>query len=74
MAKKKRLLWQLYPTYIVIIVVSLLAATWFASRTLKQFYHEQSASDLEARALLFKSQVLEYLSPLDAQAIDRLCK
>ena len=74
MAKKKRLLWQLYPTYIIIIVVSLLAATWFASRTLKQFYHEQSASDLEARALLFKSQVLEYLSPLDAQAIDRLCK
>jgi two-component system phosphate regulon sensor histidine kinase PhoR len=73
-AKKKRLLWQLYPTYIVIIVVSLLAATWFASRTLKQFYQEQSASDLEARALLLKSQILEYLSPLDAQAIDRLCK
>ena len=74
MAKKKRLLWQLYPTYIIIIVVSLLAATWFASRTLKQFYHEQSASDLEARALLFKSQILEYLSPLDVQAVDRLCK
>lgn len=74
MARKKRLLWQLYPTYIIIIVVSLLAATWFASRTLKQFYHEQSASDLEARALLLKSQILEYLSPLDAQAIDRLCK
>ncbi|MGD9038796.1 MAG: histidine kinase dimerization/phospho-acceptor domain-containing protein, partial [Desulfobacteraceae bacterium] len=74
MAKKKRLLWQLYPTYIAIIVVTLLAATWFASRTLKQFYHEQSASDLEARALLLKSQVLEYLSPLDALAIDRLCK
>jgi len=73
-AKKKRLLWQLYPTYIIIIVVSLLAATWFASRTLKQFYHEQSASDLEARALLLKSQILEYLSPLDTQAIDRLCK
>jgi two-component system phosphate regulon sensor histidine kinase PhoR len=73
-AKKKRLLWQLYPTYIIIIVVSVLAATWFASRTLKQFYHEQNASDLEARALLLKSQILEYLSPLDAQAIDRLCK
>ncbi|MGD9033852.1 MAG: ATP-binding protein [Desulfobacteraceae bacterium] len=74
MAKKKRLLWQLYPTYIIIVVVSLLAATWFASRTLKQFYHEQSASDLEARALLFKSQILEHLSPLDAGAVDRLCK
>jgi two-component system phosphate regulon sensor histidine kinase PhoR len=73
-AKKKRLLWQLYPTYIIIILVSLLAATWFASRTLKQFYREQSASDLEARALLFKSQILESLSPLDAQVIDRLCK
>ena len=74
MTKKKRLLWQLYPTYIIIIVISLLASTWFASRTLKQFYHEQSASDLEARALLFKSQILEHLSPLDSEAIDRLCK
>jgi len=73
-AKKKRLLWQLYPTYLLVTLISLLAATWFATRTLKHFFLEQSASDLEARARLIESQVLDYLSPVDAAAIDRLCK
>ena len=74
MAKKRRLLWQLYPTYLLVTLISLVAATWFASRTLKQVFLEKSASDLEARARLFESQVLDYLSPLDAEAIDRLSK
>lgn len=72
--KRRRLLWQLYPTYLLVTLVSLVAATWFASRTLKQFFLAQSASDLEARARLIESQVLDYLSPVDAEAIDRLCK
>jgi len=74
MAKKRRLLWQLYPTYLLIIVISLVAAIWFASRTLKQFYLEQNASDLEAQAHLFEAQISEYLTPLDEKSVDRLCK
>jgi two-component system phosphate regulon sensor histidine kinase PhoR len=74
MAKKKRFLWQLFPTYLLITVISLVAATWFATRTLERFYLEQSASDLEARARLFAAQVSEYLTPLDERNIDRLCK
>ena len=74
MAKKKRLLWQLYPTYLLIIVISLVAATWFASRTLKQFYLEQNALDLEARAHIFEVQISEYLTPMDEKSVDQLCK
>jgi len=74
MAKKRRLLWQLYPTYLLIIVISLVAAIWFASRTLKQFYLDQNASDLEARAHLFEAQISEYLTPMDEKGVDRLCK
>jgi two-component system phosphate regulon sensor histidine kinase PhoR len=72
--RKKRLLWQLYPSYLLITLVSVLAATWFASRTLKQFFLDQSALDLQARAHLLERQILEYISPLDEKAIDQFCK
>jgi two-component system phosphate regulon sensor histidine kinase PhoR len=74
MSKKRRLLWQLYPSYLLITVISLLAATWYASKSFKAFYLEQAASDLQARALLLQSQILEYLDPLDPGGIDRFCK
>ncbi len=72
--KKRRLFWQLYPTYLLVTLISLGAATWFACRTLKQFFLAQSAADLEVRARLIESEALEHLSPVDPEAIDRLCK
>jgi len=74
MPKKKRLLWQLYPTYLLITLVCLLAATWYASRSLRHFYLDQTAADLEARARLVEQQIGQYLDPLDKRAIDLLCK
>ena len=74
MKRRKRLLWQLYPTYLLITIISLGAATWFASRTLKQFYLEESASDLEARARLLETQIQEHLSPLNENAIKEMCE
>ena len=74
MARKKRLLWQLYPSYLLITLIALVAVTWYASRALKHFFLEQAATDLKARAHLFESQILEYLEPIDQKRIDQLCK
>ena len=74
MAKRKRLLWQLYPSYLLIIIISLVAVTWYASRSLGHFFLEQTAADLEARAFLFEEQILEHLDPPDLKLIDQLCK
>jgi len=74
MARKKRLLWHLYPSFLLITIISLVAVTWFASKSLKEFFLEQTASDLKARARLFESQILRYLDPLDKKTIDQLCK
>ncbi|MBW1900356.1 MAG: PAS domain-containing protein [Deltaproteobacteria bacterium] len=74
MQKRKRLLWQLYPSYLLITLVSLIAATWFASKTMQQFIFEHNASDLKSLARLFEQQILEHFSPLNETAIDRLCK
>ena len=74
MAKKKRLLWQLFLSYLLIAFVSLLAVTWYASTSMRHFFLEQVEADLEARARLFENQILERLDPLDPEGIDRLCK
>ncbi len=74
MTKKRRLLWQLYPSYLLITVISLAAATWFATRSLKQSFLEQYAFDLEARAHLVENQILKGLLSHDQKGIDLLCK
>jgi two-component system phosphate regulon sensor histidine kinase PhoR len=71
--RRKRLLWQLYPTYLLITIISLGAATWFSSRTLKQFYREERAADFEAQARLFETQILAHFSPLNSAAVNQVC-
>ncbi len=74
MTRKKRLLWQLFPSYLLITIVSLVAITWYASRSLRHFFLEQTALDLEARAILLENQILKYLDPIDKTNMDLLCK
>jgi two-component system phosphate regulon sensor histidine kinase PhoR len=74
MPKKRRLLWQLYPSYLLITIISLVAVTWYASESLRHFFLEQTASDLKVRAHFIEKQVLEHLDPLDEKAVDLLCK
>ena len=56
---KRRLLYQLYPSYLVITLASLVGVGWFAAHSVEQFYLNQVAGDLEARAL----SVREMLGP-----------
>jgi two-component system, OmpR family, phosphate regulon sensor histidine kinase PhoR len=72
--KKKRLLRHLFPSYLLITLISLIAVTWFASSSIRHFYLEQTAADLLARARLFTSQMAQFRRPLDARMVDAVCK
>jgi two-component system phosphate regulon sensor histidine kinase PhoR len=74
MKKKKRLLRHLFPSYLLITLVSLIAVTWFASSSIRQFYLGQRALDLLARARLLENQISQSYGSLDPRAIDVLCK
>lgn len=74
MAGKKRLLWQLYPSYFLITVVSVLAVTWLSTAALKRFSIGQAASHLRVQSQTILPPILENLDPLDAKRIDGLCK
>ncbi|MGA1874270.1 MAG: two-component system histidine kinase PnpS [bacterium] len=73
MPKRKKLLWRLYPTYLVIILLSLIAVAWHASAALRHFFYSQTAADLKIRAFLTRRLIADKLSPADQDEVDRLC-
>jgi len=74
MAEKRRLIWHIYPSYLLIILIALVGATWYSSFSARQFFLKQTESNLEVRAILFERQVMEYLELSDYDGIDDLCK
>jgi len=74
MKKKKRLLWQLYPSYLLVTLISLLAVSLFASCAFRQFFLERTAADLMSRAHLLEKQMGNYIAPLDEVSADSICK
>ena len=74
MKKKKRLVYQLFPSYLVITLVSLFAVSWYMVSFANQFYLERTQFDLELNGRMLEKQAVGLLSPLDEAAIDRMCK
>jgi two-component system phosphate regulon sensor histidine kinase PhoR len=72
--RRKRLIWQLFPSYLLITLLSLLAVSWYASSSLRHFFLDRTAADLKTRALLVEKQIAAHLTPLDAAAVDAICK
>lgn len=71
---KRRTIWQIYPSYLVITVISLAAVSLYASTTFKNFYMKKTSEDLYARALLVERLAAEGVMSGDRAGLDRLAK
>jgi two-component system, OmpR family, phosphate regulon sensor histidine kinase PhoR len=74
MKKRFPLFWKLYPPFLLIVLIPLLAANWYSDLSIRRFFMEQTASNLGARANLLKDQMRAYLLAEDWKNIDLLCK
>jgi two-component system phosphate regulon sensor histidine kinase PhoR len=74
MKKRRRLLWRLFPSYLLITLISLLAVSWYASEAMRHFFLDHTTTDLKARAALLEKQITAFLTPLDAASIDSIAK
>jgi two-component system phosphate regulon sensor histidine kinase PhoR len=74
MKTKKRLIQRLFPSYLVITLVSLLAVSWYALSFSRHFHLERTQVDLMTSGRLLEKQIARRFVPLDESAIDRLCK
>ena len=74
MSGKRRLIWHIFPPYLMIIIIALIAVIFYASISIKRFYVNQTRVDLQARAVLIQSQIVNLLEPLNEKAVDAFCK
>jgi two-component system phosphate regulon sensor histidine kinase PhoR len=72
--RRKKLLWKLYPVYLVIILSSILVGGIYASTTLKKFYLRKTAEDLAVRAHLIAREVAPSFAKENQQSLDELSK
>ena len=54
---RKRLIWQIFPPFLLIILIALVTITWLFSRTLDNFYREETRRGLESQGQLIVSQI-----------------
>ncbi|MBU0481918.1 MAG: HAMP domain-containing protein [Proteobacteria bacterium] len=52
-----KLIWQLFPAYILIIVGTMLSIAWYGSVSLRDFYLGQMAANLEAQSRLLEPRI-----------------
>ncbi len=71
---RKSLLWQLYPSYIIVTTLVLVAVVWFASSAFKSFYLRQTQTALEREANLIRLQIAGYLEPEQRIRLQSLCQ
>jgi two-component system phosphate regulon sensor histidine kinase PhoR len=74
MARKKSLLWHLFSSHLFITLVSLIAVTWYASTSLRNFFLKEIESDLKESGGMLSKQIRDHLDPLEKNEIDRICK
>ena len=72
--RRKKLLWKLYPVYLVIILLSIIIVGIYASTTFKKFYLHKTAEDLEVRAHLIAREVTAIFNKESQQSLDKLSK
>jgi two-component system phosphate regulon sensor histidine kinase PhoR len=72
--RKRRLLWQLFPTYLVIIVLLLVGTVWYVSGSLRRFHLKTVRKNLEAEARLIAEQIHTVLNSDNSAQLDELCK
>jgi len=71
---KKRLLWQIFPSYVLIALLALAAFYWNISIQIDQFFTRQTSQTLEHRARLAAQILGDAIDQSDLVQIDRLCK
>jgi two-component system phosphate regulon sensor histidine kinase PhoR len=72
--KKRRLLWQLYTSYLAITLAALIGVGWFAARSLDRFYDELVVDALERDARWLDSLVDVPLDGEHRQKVEAVCR
>ncbi len=68
---KRKLIWQIYPSYLLIILAAIITIGWFSWYSFERFYIGQTRDVLRARAGIIGSQIKDTLTNADAGDLNR---
>lgn len=71
---RRRLVWNIFPSYLVVTFAAVLAIGWYATLSIERFHSRQVETDLEARARLIKRQMSDTLKRREYDRLQQLCK
>jgi two-component system phosphate regulon sensor histidine kinase PhoR len=69
----RRLLWRLYPSYLIVTLVALVAVGVLASRSLRGLYRSQTASDLEVIARIARRELSRPITSGQQGRVESIC-
>jgi two-component system phosphate regulon sensor histidine kinase PhoR len=69
-----KLVWRLFPAFILIAVICLLAGTWYTASSWRTFYLAETAGDLENRARLVEIYLQDVRPVPDEIEINKICR
>jgi two-component system, OmpR family, phosphate regulon sensor histidine kinase PhoR len=72
--RETRILWKLFPSYLAVVVLALIAAVWFAAHTTEELFATNVESELAQRARLIEADVVPLVTARDFAGLERLCK
>ncbi len=73
MIRQKKLIWQIFPAILLIILITLGGGAWYGSLALKDFYLHELDGDLAARASLVKLSVSDFVQREDISGLRKFC-
>ncbi|MCF7954805.1 MAG: HAMP domain-containing protein [Phycisphaerae bacterium] len=71
---QRRLIWQLYPSFLLIILISVVSIAIYGSQSLRKFHLDHVKQDLSSRAQLIKKQMSARLKDRNYSELDAFCK
>lgn len=71
---RKKLIWQLYPSFLAITLVTLVVATAYSSYIFRSFYLDEIEQELRLTADVAASQIAQVLDGGTPAEVDTLCK
>jgi two-component system phosphate regulon sensor histidine kinase PhoR len=71
---RRKLIWNLFPSYLFVIVASIIAVVAVSTTSLRAFYIEQATLDLTSRAALIQVQIAPLLESRKESELQSLCE
>ena len=69
-----KLVWRLFPAFILIAVICLVAGTWYTASSWRTFYLGETAGDLENRARLVEIYLQDVRPVPDEMQVNEICR